>query len=503
MKLHDMRLSLALVIAQNERSRNAKLSLTTGDIPIHLLPILARLSLPRNANRSCVSVSLGDTLVVSYPVLVNAPFGVTSNIESSSDVKTVEDNEEDHESLVAFSAVFISERRTSLEPVIQHAAKMLGEALLLQEQIGRFVSEQVDLIQRQHPSLLSDLLSKIGSDLRSQGRTHVELPGGVPLTLTVIPRNINTVNISGDVESPNYMRPYHSLLLLRDASEIAALSCMTSPQILSVLQKAAPTRSIHELQGECGLPASQLLRLAGHLVNHGLAAIVDTISEESLIVLDPDSIPTTFDSEEFKRALRAVVVSENVSETEPLNLELVDFLALISRAASNGLTLRSLMSELTSPMQARSSAKLDRVVIEAVAWLLKRHFVRQQHNYVLLFWPWISGASFINKASDGATKSERETVFDDGSGLPWTQEEADYASSLEAGKPVTIQNLFRRLLVFLRSACVSEALRTGGGSRVRTEGIRVEELLFKLRVSRADLVLVLRTFPRTFISLSA
>jgi len=320
------------------------------------------------------------------------------------------------------------------------------------------------------------------------------------------------MNASGDVGSPNYMRPYHSLLLLRDASEIAALSCITSPQILSVLQKAAPTRSIHELQGECGLPASQLLRLAGHLVNHGLAAIVDTISEESLIVLDPDTIPTISDSEEFKRALRAVVVSENVSfsETEHLNLELVDFLALISRAASNGLTLRSLMSELTSPLQTRS-AKLDRVVIEAVAWLLKRHFIRQQHNYVLLFWPWISSASFINEVSDGATKSEKETVFDDGSGLPWTREEADYASSLEAGKPVTIQNLFRRLLVFLRSACVSEARRTGGGSKdvnggnggVRTEGIRVEELLFKLRVSRADLGIVLRTFPRTFISLSA
>jgi hypothetical protein len=503
------RLSLALVIAQNERSRNAKLTFHTGDIPLHLLPILARLSLPRAANRACVSVSLGDTLVVSYPVLVNAPFGIkNSATESLADVKRIEDYEEDHESLVAFSAVFISERRTSLEPIIQRAAQMLGEALLLQEQIGRFVSEQINLLHRQQPSVLADLLTRIGSDLRTQGRSHVELPGGVPLTLAVIPRNnkVSTINAVGDVESPN-MRPYHSLLLLRDAAEIASLSCITSPQILSVLQKATPTRSIHELQAECGLPASQLLRLAGHLVNHGLAAIVDTISEESVIVLAPESIPTSSDSEEFKRGLEAVVLSENISETEHMNLELVDFLALISRAASNGLTLRSLMSELIPPMQTRN-AKFDRVVIEAVIWLLRKHFIRQQHSYVLLFWPWASGAAVTKDQTKGGEQSKLGAFFDDGSGLPWTQEEAEYASSLEAGKPVTVQNLFRRLLVFLRSACVSEALRSASGSEVkggsvRTEGIRVEELLFKLRVSRTDLQIVLRTFPRTFISLSA
>jgi hypothetical protein len=294
------------------------------------------------------------------------------------------------------------------------------------------------------------------------------------------------------------MRPYHSLLLLRDAAEIASISCLTSPQILAVLQRATPTRSIHELQAECGLPASQLLRLAGHLVHHGLATIVDTISEESLIVLAPHSVPTFADSEAFKQAVITLALSENISEIQQMNLELVDFLALISRSASNGLTLKSLMSELIIPQSQQRNVKFDRIVIEAVVWLLKRNFIKQQHTYVLLLWPWVS----INRHSDKHTTSNNTVVFDVMSGLSWTREEAEYANNLVVGKPTTIQSLFRRLLVFLRSALVSES-HLQEREHERSRGVRIEELLFKLRVSRVDLSVVIKSFPTIFVLLSA
>ena len=490
-------ISLALIVAFNERKRNARIAYTTGNIPNDLIPILAKLSLPREANRACVTVSLGEILVVSYPILINSTFGTIESLDM--DTKKVEEGEEEYQSLVSFSTVFISKRHISIEPNIKHAAKMLGEALLLQEQIGNFVSEQVDLLQKQQQSILATLLSKITSDLRDIGRTHVELPGGVPLTLEIITRSSDLINgfSLGEVESP-YMRPYHSLLLLRDAADIASIACITSPQILAVLQRATPTRSIHELQAECGLPASQLLRLAGHLVHHGLATIVDTISEESLIVLAPHSVPTFADSEAFKQAVITLALSENISEIQQMNLELVDFLALISRSASNGLTLRSLMSELIIPQSQQRNVKFDRIVIEAVVWLLKRNFIKQQHTYVLLLWPWVS----INRHSDKHTTSNNTVVFDVMSGLSWTREEAEYANNLVVGKPTTIQSLFRRLLVFLRSAIVSES-HLQEREHERSRGVRIEELLFKLRVSRVDLSVVIKSFPTIFVLLSA
>jgi hypothetical protein len=482
----------------------------------------------------------------------------------------------EQDALVAFSVTFVNAaaRGTSFLPaqkrVLRAAAQCLGEALLLQEQLGGFVSRQVaHLLQLQLPRTASgrpdvpaslsigddslnemtSLLARIDVDLRLRGSAHAELPGGVPMSLSILPTASASAGrtaaslAASDEEIP--LRPYHSLLLLEDAAEIARrLPEDASPQLLEVVRRATPTRSIHELQAESGLPASQLLRLAGHLVHHGFAAIVDTISEESRYALVPGAVPTAADSAEFVRVVtgaqiaaplqaqgakpaapmeEALVPSDlalNLLSELPVHLRsLGALLATLSRATANGLTLRALLAELPSSPWQRF------VFVQAIAWLLKRRFLRHQHTHVMLLWPWaaraaetiarrreanqvVSAAAYSSDVDDEGG-GDGAPVLDDASGLPWTAAELAHATALTQGHPASVKALFRRLLVYLRAVCVSEALRCAGDNidgarRGEAAGlqaaarIRMEEVMVKLRATREELQVVLREFGGVF-----
>ena len=84
------------------------------------------------------------------------------------------------------------------------------------------------------------------------------------------------------------IRPYHSLLLLAEPGDVLArLPADASPQLARLIAAASPLRSFNELQSETGVPSTQLLRLAAHLVHWGLAIVINTVTSHSVYAVAP------------------------------------------------------------------------------------------------------------------------------------------------------------------------------------------------------------------------
>jgi len=647
---------LALVAALASRAHGARVLAASPGLRAPLLRRLARLALPPAADRACVTISLGETLVVAYPVRADTPWlggsgggggsvdsddgdgdrdenGAGADSEADSGLSSGSDGGDSDgdvsggfgasplaasaastaaaaaafasdATLVRFTVAFVADRRAPEAP-LRRAARGLNEALLQHEQLARFVSRGVAQLLAERaaedaaaeaeagaggagarddggaadadaavahahahayaassaaaagaaaastPIVLRDLLMRAALGLRSSGTAHLELPGLVPLSLSV----------SGGVwdwsaETP--LRPYHALLLLREVGEVLALlPAAASPQLRAVARRAEPTRSIQELAAEAGLPAAQALRLAGHLVHHGLAAIVDTVSEESRYSLTAAAVPSAQDMADFARVLAAAATAAaataatststagagasgdvgatwsggggggSSAQASALALaaaatggrgaepDLGAFLALLSRAAADGRALRAIMGEEVLALQQPQQRA---VFVQAVVWLLRRRFLRQQHTLLLLLWPWASAPPPRSAAAAEAARAAEEAR----------------AAQLALSKPPAVQGLFRRLLAHLRSAVAAAAARRrareegGGGGKVGggTEGgeagdtgevdededededddstdCRAEELMFRLRVSRSDLLSVAGLFPEVFVVLNA
>jgi hypothetical protein len=372
---------------------------------------------------------------------------------------------------------------------------------------------------------------RVGAPDALRRLAHIAMPHGLPFSLST-----DGGPTPGEIGVP--IRPYHALLLLAEPEIILRLlPADATPLLIAAAVKAGPTRSLHELQAETGLPSSALLRLAGHFVSHGLASIVDTISEESRYALTSADgagrgdgagaagswgrgwavMPSAKDEEEFA-ALGGDGAAAWGPTTQPISLS--SFLALLGQTAAEGLPLRVLMAGLASP-----SARV--AFVARLTWLLKRGLVRQLHTYVHLVWPWVlredGGGAVDGEGDDGGDGNEGKTADDDAVGGDWTADEVEFAAHLcTEEKPPELRALFVRVLVYLRDVHV--LLRRGDRAKEGREGLgeppgstglggrrgglrghphqhpafllacRLEELMYRLRVPRQQLLDVCAAF---------
>ena len=450
--------------------------------------------------------TIDNSVFVSYPVFVGSPwlteeekliYGSTNpnqSFISSSSLNPASGIINDEESIVGWSIVLCGKRQYSHQhQSLQLCAKRIGEILLLLNHLdGYMVKEIQALVQEnndQHylttatsslsssSSLLTNLIT-ITNQLITTGQAYIDLPYNIPLSLSIQPyqmnylspvpfhkqtlsslinayssgwyNNYSTNNMDSDNLSGPPIRPFHALLLLTEPENIIhQVPIDSSPQLLATIWKAIPTRSLHELQTETGISSSALLRIAGHLVYHRLATIVDCISEES----------------KYSVTSLAATVS-NAEETEfqqfSPDITLHSFLSLFSKTAAEGLTLRLLMSDL--PINSRN------IFIQCLTWLLKKGYIRQQHTYIHCLWPWVLRRKVttskipnlelitidmnnVPKPSSPlvSTVSENIPSISNNTYMDWGPEELEFAAALCTNKPTEIQILFRRILVYLRN----------------------------------------------------
>jgi hypothetical protein len=115
------------------------------------------------------------------------------------------------------------------------------------------------------------------------------------------------------------IRPYHTLLLLREASEVLQmLPPDASPQLALLVKAASPLRSFNELQGETGISSAQLLRLAAHLVNWGLAMIINCITSHSVYSVSAHAFAEESSSRPFTGSVCSV---QSLAPNSSLNRE--------------------------------------------------------------------------------------------------------------------------------------------------------------------------------------
>lgn len=308
------------------------------------------------------------------------------------------------------------------------------------------------------------------------------------------------------------IRPYHALLLLQDSAEDVCrlLPEDASPQLLQLIACASPVRSLRELQGESGIPSSQLLRLAAHLVHWGLAIILTTVTSNAMYSVgvrpafssttsplslspftsssllpqvhpDADASPTL--AAEFKTlfscAGRASEIAEPAlqahpsgGDDSPLPRSLPEALALFSPSSSGPRhapllggsgdarddagavdDIFSLSTgagrpwrDLVGGLSPAAVATFTRML----AWLLKHGLIRELHTYVYMMWPWQSALSPPVAGAAETPSGGTPAAATAGDSPPWSTEELDYLHVLTEGLPAHAAVLLRRLVSYLR-----------------------------------------------------
>lgn len=119
-------------------------------------------------------------------------------------------------------------------------------------------------------SQLANDLKRVFHGLDESGTVQVVLNRWVTLSLTL--------SDAVDVQM-NSIRPYHTLLLLKDEDKIIdALPPDHSRQLRVLIEAVNPLKSFQDLSLETCIPIHQVFRLAAHLVYWGFGRIVDAIT---------------------------------------------------------------------------------------------------------------------------------------------------------------------------------------------------------------------------------
>lgn len=89
-------------------------------------------------------------------------------------------------------------------------------------------------------------------------------------------------------QSPQTLRPYHTLLLAPDALH-TTLPRDCSPALYRLVTHANPLKSFSELAEELDMPLAHVYRLAAHLVYWQRATIIHKLSKTSIFMVSPNA----------------------------------------------------------------------------------------------------------------------------------------------------------------------------------------------------------------------
>lgn len=331
-------------------------------------------------------------------------------------------------------------------------------------------------------SLLACNMKDIFHKLRHKHMAQVMVNGWVPLSISLR---------DPDMHPSMPLRPYQTLLLLKDDSQIIdSLPKDASPQIRMLVEVANPLKSFEELYIESGIPLAQLFRLAAHLVYWGCGRVVDTLTKHNVYMVNPaaELSPHSPLALEFKLKFRPTTLPGLLSK-------------LSVRPAKVGDFLRG----LTATEQLR--------FIKMLIWLLRHDFLVQLHTYIHLVIPkaWIkqhleevgTGIGGVDAATTerAALDTDNEARLLGSSMAPLSTQEAEGISRPNAGSGHTsgrrqyesaylesiadetpVFQLFKRLAPYFRGRHT------------------VEEIMWRETTSRAAIQSVFATYSNVLVS---
>ncbi|XP_068218256.1 GATOR1 complex protein NPRL3 isoform X1 [Palaemon carinicauda] len=324
-------------------------------------------------------LKVNDVRFVGHPVLLNA--------------QEIQDRPQERRrtsTIILFNIVFALKATLDHDAVdCYHDLSMrLGLALRHEEYRCQFLSLEAKIMVAAHDeasqlpedgqvspfqlilerSLLAQHLAQVHEELCRSGIVQVRLNKWIEVSFCLpqkVHRSLATghpVNYEGLLKGLQSLKPYHTLLLLVERSELLrSLSADASPALRRLLYVESPLCPFYTLAADADLTLPQVFMLAGHLVYWGKATVIYPLCSTNVYVLAPNA-PTAISSQ----------LTERFSEQFPgssLHRVLADF------------SLPSSLSDKCHPMKF-SQHQQDQV--QQVLWLLRHGLLQQLHTYIYL-----------------------------------------------------------------------------------------------------------------------
>ncbi|XP_077172376.1 GATOR1 complex protein NPRL3 isoform X2 [Paroedura picta] len=161
------------------------------------------------------------------------------------------------------------------------------------------------------------------------------------------------------------IRPYHSLLLLRDEkSLLAELPLDCSPALVRVIRTTSAVKNLQQLAQDADLALLQVFQLAAHLVYWGKAIIIYPLCENNSYMLSPNA---------------SVCLYSPLAEDFACQFPGHDLPSVLSKF-SLPVSLAAFKNPLAPPMQ-------ETQLIQMVVWMLQHRLLIQLHTYACLMVP--------------------------------------------------------------------------------------------------------------------
>ncbi|CAH0480078.1 unnamed protein product [Peronospora belbahrii] len=204
-------------------------------------------------------------------------------------------------------------------------------------------------------SVLANDLKRVFYGLEEFGAAHVVLNGWVKLSLTLT--DAVTIRMAS-------LRPYHTLLLLSDKSNILnKLPADHARQLRDLVEAVNPLKSFQDIAFETGVPIHQVFRLSAHLVYWGFGRIVDAITLYNIYQVNTKS---------------------DLNIKSPLALEFRRKFAPYE--IGEVLSTFSGTRRIGEYMKTLSTIKKNEY-IHMLIWLLQQRFIVQLHRYIYFMIP--------------------------------------------------------------------------------------------------------------------
>lgn len=161
------------------------------------------------------------------------------------------------------------------------------------------------------------------------------------------------------------IRPYHSLLLLKDEkSLLAELPLDCSPALVRVIRTTSAVKNLQQLAQDADLALLQVFQLAAHLVYWGKAIVIYPLCENNVYMLSPNASVCLYSP-----------LADEFSCQFPGH-DLPSFLSKFSLPVS--------LAAFKNPV---APAVQETQLIQMVVWMLQHRLLIQLHTYVCLMVP--------------------------------------------------------------------------------------------------------------------
>ena len=222
-------------------------------------------------------------------------------------------------------------------------------------------------------SLLARDIQDIFNKLRQKRMAQVLINSWVPLSISLH---------DPDVHPSTPIRPYHTLLLLKEGDAILrSLPSDASLQLRQLVKIANPLKSFEELNIESGISLAQLFRLAAHLVYWGCGRIQDTLTKHNIYVIHPGANlrPQSSLAIEFSNKFGSLSSGDSHVDNTKAGKSPLSLLKVLSQLSVRPAKVGNFLQGLSANAQLK--------FIKMLIWLLRHDFLVQLHMYVHLVIP--------------------------------------------------------------------------------------------------------------------